>query len=195
MAGKVAEEAKVTSKEVTKEEVITLEPKPMTNEQMIAKVAGDAVAATMKEFLPMFGEILKQVSEQKQTPVNATVQIKEDYRSVQSRVIEKINKNFDNRMTKNKQFLERLYSSPKSDFVVMRIPRVYAKYFGSFLPVGLNGSVIQVPVNGQSFRIHKHFVPIIEQALEYKDQKIAFMEDTDFQDIAEVPEVGSLGNM
>jgi hypothetical protein len=191
MPGKVAKEATITNKDTKKETKEEVKPRQATNEELVAQIAGEAVRASMKEFMPMFGNILRQVADQKQTPVNATVKVQEDYRSVQSKVIDKINRNFDDRMRRNKRFLEKMYRAPKSDYVVMRIPRVYAKYFGSELPVGLNGSVIQVPVNGQPFRVHKDFVPIINQALEYKDQKISFMEDTNFEDVAEVPE-GSL---
>lgn len=187
MAGKVASEAKVTPKKKT-EEPVTLEPRAATPEELAKQAANDAVQATFREFMPMFQQLLANQNA-------PAAPVKQEMNSVQARVMQTINRNFDKRVAHNNEFVKILANSPRKDYVVMSIPRVFAKYFGSQLPVGLNGSVIQVPVNGRPFRVHKLYVPIIKQALEYKDQKIAFMESTNFEDIAEVPDVGSLGRM
>lgn len=188
MAGKVGQESKVTPKPV-KTPVKEIKPRPATNQELAAQIAGEAVKQTMKEFMPVFEKLL----EKNQAPV--TVQLEDNLSSIQSRVVRDIQKQLDRRITENKRFMQSLVNAPASDYITMRIPRVFAKYFGSQMLVGLNGSVIQVPVNGRPFRVHKHYVPIINQKIEYEDQKIAYMEQTNFEDIAEVPDAQSIGRI
>lgn len=186
MAGKVADEAKVTQSK-KEEQVPDLTIRPQTNEELISQVANSSIKETMMAMMPMFQEMLSANRQEAASQVAS----KEQFSSIQSRVMNDVNKQFDQRMARNRKFVETLANSPKSDYRIMSIPQIYAKYFGSELPVGLNGSVIQVPINGRRFRVHKKFVPIINQALKFKDQKVAFMEDTEGVDLAEVSQSAS----
>ena len=192
MAGKVADKAQITE---TKKDVETVEPKQANTQEMAAQIAGEAVRETMKEFMPMFSKILESVANNQQPQQTANVILQEDLRSTSQKVIARMNREFDARVARNQNFMKKLADAPRSDYVIMSIPRVFAKYFGSQLPVGLNGSVIQVPINGRPFRIHKAYVPIIQQTLNYEDQKIAFMEQTDFEDVTEVDSLQTVGRV
>lgn len=97
--------------------------------------------------------------------------------------VRKLNAVFDGVRHQNEAFLQKLAKAPRSDFVTVTIPRVYRKYFGSQIMLGLNNSVISIPVDGKRYQIHKHFVPILEQKLQYEDEKIGFMEQTNFEDV------------
>ncbi len=192
MAGKVGQKAQVTNgKTDNKAEIV--KARQATPEELAAQIAGEAVKQTMKEFMPMFATLLEGVQNQKQTPVQAVVNVQEDLSSIQSRVVRDMNRQFDNRVRDNKQFMEKLANAPVSDYRTITIPRMFKKYFGSQLLVGLNGSVISVAIDGRPHRVHKHFLPIIRTKLDYEDQKIDFMERTDFSDVVEVTDVGSIG--
>lgn len=126
------------------------------------------------------GEVLKGTkSNQNQQP---SAQNSQDVmRNVQTRM----NSAFDAVEKRNRDFLHSLAKWPKERYVSVRIPRVYRRYFGSTLPLGLSGSVIYVPVDGMPHAIPDVFVPLLERKLSYEDEKIDFMERTGKADISE----------
>lgn len=127
-----------------------------------------------------------------QSNLNQQAQTSEMSKSDKEKVISRINKTYDRRVNENKRFLQRLANAPESDYRYISIPRVYAKYLGSNIPVSINGSVITIPVNGKRYKVHKYYVPIIRQRIEYEDEKISYMDQTDFSDVLEVDH-GDLG--
>lgn len=94
---------------------------------------------------------------------------------------------------RNRRFMEKVAKSPKSEYVTVTIPQMYRKYFGSTLPVGVNGTIISIPVNNRPYRIHKIFVPALRQRLNYKDEKISQMTATENRDIREIDSRSDLG--
>lgn len=108
--------------------------------------------------------------------------------SVRRDVIREINTDFERLVNANKRFLEKLANTPKSEQVVVRIPKVYAKYLGGSLPVGLNGSIIYIPADNRPYLVPKSMKAIIENTIAYEDEKIDFMERTGNSDVAEIPQ-------
>jgi len=114
-----------------------------------------------------------------------TQSMKAEGENIRTRIITEMNKDFDYVLNANKRYLEKLANTPKSEMVVIQIPRVYAKYLGSVLPVGLNASVIAIPINNKPYLIPKVMKAKVMETLEYEDEKISFMERTGSSDITE----------
>ena len=102
---------------------------------------------------------------------------------VRSRVIRDMEAQFQKTLKANKNFANVLANLKPKDYTRIRIPRVYKKYFGPYLPVGINGIIITVPIDNNYHKIPKLYLPIIEKTLRYEDEKIDFMERTDNSDI------------
>ena len=150
----------------------TVEPRPQNQSDLVAAT----VAATMKEMLPYL--------QAQQAPQREAV-MPPGAREARAKVIANMNREFDMEVRRNTDFIHKLAKSPKSDYVTLSIPRVFREYIGDYLLVGLNGSVINFPVDGRPHRVHKAFVPIIRQKVQFEDQKIDFMERTERSDVAE----------
>jgi hypothetical protein len=147
----------------------------------ISEIIAKTVSKTFEQLAPYLGS---GDSKQKGT-------LREESQNVRSRIIKEINNDFAHVMNANKRFLQGLANIPRKDLVTVRIPRVYAKQFGSVLPMGLNGSVIGIPIDNKPHLIPKVFKPFLENTLNYEDEKISFMERSGNVDMAEIPE-GSL---
>lgn len=111
--------------------------------------------------------------------------LKEQGENIRSRIISEMNKDFDHVLNANRKYLEKLAATPESEMTVVQIPRVYAKYLGSVLPVGLNGSIISIPINNKPYAIPKVMKAKVQETLEYEDEKISFMERTGYSDVTE----------
>lgn len=148
-----------------------------SQEDLIAQIVG----RTMERMAPYFGG-------------NTTKeQQKESVKNVKERLVREMNEEYERIIKENRQFMEKLARSPKSDYRKVAIPKVFRKYFGSQLVVGLNGSFVTVPVDGRPHRVHKDFYSIIMSKLDYIDDKVDSMERTDFTDVMEVDDRESLG--
>lgn len=166
---KVAKKALITEdnlKNVKKED-----PGLMTKDQASQFVAS-AVSETFKMLQPYL---------EKNAPIQEQAKTSQDIRT---RVLTQINIKFDETVRKNAEFLRGLANPKKEDIVYVTIPRIYRPYFGSMLPVGLNTSFINIPIDNRPHPIHKAFLPIVMTKLGYEDEKISFMQNTNSRDIA-----------
>ena len=191
MAGKVADKGTITKKSDSIDDIAVLPVREETKEELIARVSEETTSKVFKEIMPFIERIVDKVGETKQ-PI---VEVKEDLSSMQSRIMRDMNRQFDARVNKNRGFVERIANAPREDLRRVSIPRMFKKYFGPQLLVGLNTSVVSIPIDGRVHLVHKDFLPIIRMKLDYEDQKIDFMEQTDFEDITEVSDVQSIGNV
>jgi Asp-tRNA(Asn)/Glu-tRNA(Gln) amidotransferase C subunit len=158
----------------------TKKPAQKTQTLEQTELIAQVVSKTMESVIPFM---------QQSQPVPQTPQRQETVKEVQARVIAQMNKEFEYEVRENAKFIQKLANCPKKDIRYISIPRVFAEYIGEYLLVSLNGSVINFPVNGRRYPVHKDFVPIIQQKVEYEDQKIDFMQKTGNRDIVEVSDV------
>ena len=168
--------SKIVNKPKPKPAAKKQEPKslaPTNDDERLMKTIEQSVGKTLEGLIPLLNKSGGEPKERTQDALH----------SHRERVVREINKTFDQRMKANNEFLRKLASAPKEDFRYVMIPRVYGKYFGPTLPVSINGSTINVPVDGRRHKVHKLFVPIIKQKLDYEDEKIAFMEASNFEDV------------
>lgn len=93
---------------------------------------------------------------------------------------------FDKEVRENQRFLEMVANLPDSEYEDFFIPRVFSRYVGSVLPVSINGSIINIPVNGQKYRIPKMHAAIARTKIAYEDEKANFMDRSNNNDIREV---------
>lgn len=182
MAGKVAKEASITE---TKPKEITEE---MSMENVAKEAAKGAVADAMKEITPLFQAMVDKLTKDDNKP-DLAKQIEGMMGKSEVRSMKQLEKQFDRRLNENNRFIQGMFNAPRKDLRWIRIPRIYRKHIGSQLPVGLNGNVITIPVDGNSYLVHKDYLPIINQKLEYEDQKISYMEDSGYEDISEVDQI------
>ena len=155
-----------------------------SQEELVSKIVGSTTVKVMEQLLPF----LQQGNQPKtQKEVDSTV------KGIKERVVREMNSEFERVVKNNRDFMQRLSKAPKEDYRTISIPRVYRKYFGSQLVVGINGSFVTVPVDGRPHRVHKDFYSLIKRKLEYEDDKISTMEQTDFSDVFEVDGRDSLG--
>jgi len=168
-----------------------VEPRPETTEELMARISQESVGKTLEAVMPMFERLMSNVESGRMTPAQAKREASQSQRVMNDRqaVVNEMNREFNRQVTENKRFMEKLARSPESDYTTIRIPRVFKQYFGSALKAGLNGSVIQIPIDGRSYKIHKKFLPIIQRKLDYEDQKIDFMERSGYDDTAEVSDI------
>lgn len=113
----------------------------------------------------------------------AEPQAKQTGDNVRKRVVQEWSNRFDQVKAENDKFIRSLAATPKSELVPVKIPQMYRNYFGSQLPVGLNGSIITIPINGRTQYVPKALYNIIARKLEYEDSKIAFMQDNENSDV------------
>lgn len=186
MAPKVAKEASIKVKEKSTPKKV--EPK-VSQEQIAKEAASEAVNSTLQGVMPLFQEMIKQLQEGNKPNRQLQGQLEEAMGNQRTRVVKVIQKNLDRRINENKKFMDRLANAPRSEFAYIRIPRLYKKYFGSQLPVGLNGSTIQIPIDGRRHLVHKAYIPIINMKLEYEDQKVDYMEQSGYEDIEYVDDI------
>lgn len=175
MAGKIATTPKIINSP-TKEVAEKLQPTSM--EDIIAKT----ISETLKAVAPLLAG--KQAEPQEEATTS----------SVRTKIIKKINQEYDNAVKANTKFMASLVNAPESDYVKVIIPRVYKPYFGPMLPVGLNGSLINIPIDNRPHKVHKAYLPIILQKLRYEDEKIDFMNRTGKSDVFFVGSREDLGN-
>jgi hypothetical protein len=168
------------SEDNTKPKTISIKD-PIKLEDQNTFIIQQTVEKTMAALLPLL---------QKNSAVNLDDKTTQN---VRTDIVRQINKAFDKRLESNRKFMARLASAPEKEFTKIKIPRVYAQYFGPMLPVGINGSLINIPIDNKYHKVHKIYVPIIEQTLEYEDEKISFMQRTGKNDTREVTQ-GSLGH-
>ena len=172
----VADKPTVVNKNIPDAEV-------SSQEDLISKIVGSTTAKVMEQLLPFLqGNTAKTDAEKQQTVKN-----------VKERVVREMNSEYERVIKENRLFMERLSKAPKSDYRTISIPQVYRKYFGSQLVVGINGSFVTVPVDGRPHRVHKDFYSLIKRKLEYEDDKISTMEQTQFSDVIEVSDRDTLG--
>lgn len=172
---KIADEAAVRSDKIPEVEV-------SNQEELISKIVGSTTAKVLEQLMPF----LQQSSAPKQ-------QVEDTVKNARERIVVEMNKEFERVVKDNRTFVERLSKAPKSDYRTISIPQVYRKYLGSQLVVGINGSIVTIPVDGRSYRVHKDFYSLIKRKLEYEDDKISTMEQTDRSDVFEVTDSTVLG--
>jgi len=168
----MAQDKNVAEESAILEKGKTIQPE----EDLISKVISQTTSKILTELMPYL-----QNNGAQRTPQ----EIEKTTKQVKERVINQMNSEYDRVIKENKQFMTRLAQAPKSDYRNIRIPQVYRKYFGSQMVVGLNGSFVTVPIDGRSHRVHKDFYSIIQRKLEYEDNKISHMEQTEFTDVIE----------
>lgn len=176
---KVGDQSKIVGKAPETNKKVE-ETKVMDQEEMISRVVAHTTSTIMQELMPH----LTKGNEQK---TRDTVQ------RVNQRVVREMNTEFEEVVQANKEYMRKIAQAPKKDFRIISIPQVYRKYFGPTLPVGINGSFVTVPVDGRPHRVHKDFYSIIKRKLDYEDNKISYMEQTNFSDTLEVPDRDTLG--
>jgi len=147
-----------------------MEDKNKVSESNLEKLVATTIAETMKAIMPLL---------QNQHNTAAAPATSQDVRTAVARAVTGA---FDAELKANEAVLRALASAPPESFTMITIPRVYASYFGSTMPAGLNGSIINIPIDNQPHRIHKAFLPIIKACLDYADEKIAFMNKTERND-------------
>ncbi len=145
-----------------------MEDKIKVPDSGLEKLVAATIAETMKAIMPLLS------TKNEQAPATS-----QDVRAAVSRAVTGA---FDAELKANEAVLKMLANAPQSDFTTITIPRVYANYFGSTLPAGLNGSIINIPIDNQPHRIHKAYLPIIKTSLDYADEKIAYMNKTERND-------------
>ena len=155
-----------------------------SQEELISKIVGSTTAKVMEQLLPFLNQGKETKSEKE---VTQTV------KNVKERVVREMNSEYERVIKDNRKFMQRLANAPKEDYRTISIPRVYRKYFGSQLVVGINGSFVTIPVDGRPHRVHKDFYSLIRRKLEYEDDKISTMEQTNFEDVMEVDSRDTLG--
>ena len=161
-----------------------IQPKDVILEnQSTSKIVVETVAAVMKELMPM----LQQNKGSSQPAVEQTVS------GVRSKVIRDMEVKFQATVKANNRFNQSLQNLKPAQMTRIRIPKVYRKYFGPYLPVGINGVVITVPIDNNYHPIPKIYLPLIDRTIAYEDEKIDFMERTGSKDIKEVTRE-TLGN-
>lgn len=111
--------------------------------------------------------------------------VKKESENLRASIIKEMQRDFDHTVNANKRFLEKFANTPRSEMVYVQIPRVYAKYIGSVLPVGVNGSVVAIPVDNNPYLVPKVVKDIVTRCLAYEDEKISFMEASGNSDITE----------
>ena len=154
------------------------------NEELMARLIRETTSTVLSELIPLI---------QQGAAPRSDKEVQQSVKQVKERVTREMNAEFDRVVKENREFMTKLARAPKSDYRSVRIPQVYRKYFGSQLVVGLNGSFVTVPVDGRSHRVHKDFYSIIMRKLDYEDNKISHMQETDFSDVFEADR-DSLGN-
>lgn len=149
-----------------------LEVGPVTGFDL-SDIISQTIQKTIEGLAPYLGK----------SPSGTTV--KEESTNLRERILKEMNNDFDHVLNANKRFMGQLANTPKSEMVMVQIPRVYAKYLGSVLPVGLNGSVIAIPIDNKPYLIPKRMKEIVDKTLAYEDEKISFMERTGNSDVTE----------
>ena len=176
---KVSEKSQVVGDtEIPEQEVSDLK-----QEELISKVVGNTTTKVMEQLMPY----LQQGKQADSKEYEKTV------KQVKQRVVRDMNSEYQRVIQDNKNFMYKLSKAPKSDYRTITIPQVYRKYIGPYLPVAINGSFINVPINGRPYRVHKDYYSLIKRRMDYEDDKIATMERTDFSDVIEVDSRDSLG--
>jgi len=172
MAGKVATEAKITEDNL--KNVKQNSPQPALMDAETVKVM---MQSAISETFKMMQPYLAQNNQAPQEVATTSDQVR-------GRVMRNMNNEFERVVQENNKFLRSLLNPSKEDKVYVTIPRVYKPYFGSMLPVGINTSIINVPIDNRPHPIHKAFLPIIMAKLGYEDEKISYMQATDFSDVS-----------
>ena len=152
-----------------------------TDPDMLREMISSTTSSVMKEILPLLEQSRKDHSKEL------------DAEMLKKRATHRMNKEFDEAVSRNKKFLEKMAKLPQSEYRTIRIPKMYRKYLGSSLPVGINGSIIYIPIDNKPHRIPKEYYALAQRKLEYEDDKNSVMESTDRSDIHEVDSIESLG--
>jgi hypothetical protein len=155
-------------------------PQKSSSEGSEVKVNNDLAEAISRTTAETFKQLQPYLSKQAEP-----AKVKED-------MVSEMNRNFDVLVKQNKEFARRIAEAPRSDFRYVSIPRMFAKYLGSHVLAALNGSTISFPVDGRRHLVYKWFIPAIRQRIDYIDEKVSFMDKTDFSDVLEVDH-GDLG--
>lgn len=156
-------------------ETSTIKTSGLTSDQeMMADLIRKTTSSVLSELIPL-------IQGNKPTLQQTEKTVKE----ARERVARQMNEEFDRVVRENRNFMLELTKAPKSDYRTVQIPQVYRKYFGSQLVVGVNGSFVTIPVDGRPHRVHKSFYNVILRKLDYEDNKISHMEQTDFSDVLE----------
>lgn len=142
----------------------TIQPQTFSSE-MLSQAIAQAVASTMQA-------LGQQPQAIQQTSQDARVA-----------ALRRLENEFTKERKANEGFVRKLANSPESEYVTVNIPRFFRQSFGPMLHVGVNGSVIAVPIDGRPHRVHKVFVPNIRRALDYEDEKIDFMNRSEQSDV------------
>lgn len=167
----MAQDKNVAEESVILEKGKTIQPE----DDLISKVISQTTSKILTELMPYLNNGGQKTPQE----------IEKTTKQVKERVINQMNSEYDRVIKQNKEFMMRIAKAPKSEYRMIRIPQVYRKYFGSQLVVGLNGSFVTVPIDGRAHRVHKDFYSIIQRKLEYEDNKISHMEQTEFTDVLE----------
>jgi len=166
-----------------------IQPKDVILEdQSTSKIIAETVSALMKELAPML-----QANNNTNNNKNNAQPGAQTVSDVRSKVIRDMEVKFQDTVKANNRFTQSLVNLPKEQMTRIRIPKVYRKYFGPYLPVGINGVVITIPIDNNYHPIPKIYLPLINRTIDYEDEKIDYMERTGSKDIQEVTRE-TLGN-
>lgn len=151
---------------------------PVVHDDVKSQDLQDLIAKTIQGTIVAIAPILaqQQSTPNKQGSVN-TLQ------TAREQVLSDMNAQLNKAQASSAKFNKSLVEAPKSAYTTITIPKVYAKYFGPSLSVGINGNIVVIPIDNRPHRILKLHYGLAMQAINYEDEKIAYMEASGNRDI------------